>query len=430
MIGRQGEELHTGKRLFRDAALERLNSPEQLDQRIGVISPAMRLLAASTSVIILATLVWAVYGSVPTRVIGRGVVLSDKEGNFAVAPISTGLVLRMFVKPGDSVVAGAEIASIEQKLLDAQIGNAIAQAERLQANLTQLRAANAAQIRQSDETALRQLSAIDGQVAANEVRRDQLQKLVAGYEGLRAKGMISQNEVIARQDQLNQSILELANAKAKKVEIEATAQKNRDDLAEIERQKQVEIDLQKAEFEHLQVQLSVESIVRAPISGVIREIRVGRGDVATAGAVLATVGRDGADNIEVMALLQGDTRKRVAVGMKAYVVPDGTKKEEFGSMQGRVLSISAGDVSVEHVEQILHNAQLTKSLFGEGSPLLARIELVPAKANPSGFAWWGGAGPPYGITPGTVATVDIIVEETRPISLVIPALRKLLSIQG
>jgi HlyD family secretion protein len=242
--------------------------------------------------------------------------------------------------------------------------------------------------------------------------------------------MISQNEVIAKQDQLNQSLLELVNAKAKKVEIEATAQKKRDDLAEVERQKQVEINLKKGEVEQLEVQMAVGSIVKSPISGVIREIRVGRGDVASAGAVLATVGRGGADKLEVMALLSGNTRKRVLVGMEAHVVPDGTKKEEYGSMRGRVTSVSDGDVSIEHVEQILHNAQLTKSLFGDASPLLARIELIPAKENPSGFAWWSGNGPPYKITPGSLATVDIIVEETRPIGLAIPALRKLLSLEG
>jgi HlyD family secretion protein len=430
MSVRQAPEADAGQRLFRDAALERLNSPEQLDQRISVIPPAMRVLAASTTVIILAALAWAVFGSVPTRVVGRGVLLSDKEGNFAIAPISSGLVLEMFVKPGDQVMAGAEIASIEQKLLRAQIDNGMEQVYRLEANLTQLRAANAAQIRQSDETAQRQQSATDEQVSANEVRRDQLRQLVAGYEGLRAKGMISQTEVIAKQDQLNQSLLELVNAKAKRVEIEATAQKKRDDLAEIERQKQVEVDLKKAEVEQLRVEMAVGSIVKSPISGVIQEIRVGRGDVASAGAVLATVGQGGAGKLEVMALLSGNTRKRVLVGMQAHVVPDGTKKEEYGSMRGRVTSVSDGDVSIEHVEQILHNAQLTNSLFGDGSPLLARIDLTPAKENRSGFTWWSGTGPPYKITPGTIATVDIIVDEVRPITLVIPALRKLLSLEG
>ncbi len=422
-------EGNASRRIFRDAALERLNSPEQLDQRTSVIPPALSLLVASMTLIVLAALAWAIFGSVPIRSTGRGVLLSDKEGNFAVAQVATGLVLDMLVKPGDRVAAGAEIAHIEQKVLSAQIDSSLAQAARLEANLAELKTANAAQIKQSDETARRQQDAIDEQVAASETRRDQLRQMLAGYEGLRSRGIISQTEILARQDQLNQSVLDLANAKAKKLEVEATAQRRRDELAEIERQKQVEIDLKKAEVENLRVQRAVASIVRAPIGGIIREVRVGRGHVASAGEVLATVGPGAADDLEVMALLQGNTRKRVTVGMSAYVTPDGTRKEEFGSMRGRVTSISDGDVSVDHVEQILHSAQLTRSLFGEGSPLLAEIELTSA-GNKSGFVWWNGNGPPYRITPGTVVTVDIIVDEVRPISLVIPALRKLLSLQG
>ena len=421
----------TAQRMFRNAALERLNSPEQLDQRIGLIPPAMRLLAASMAVIIVAALVWGVFGSVPTRSRGIGVLLANRTGNFAVSAVSPGLVLEMFVKPGDHVMAGADIASIEQKLLSAQIGNAMAQVERLEGNLAKLKAANAAQIRQSEETASRQQSAIDGQMTANEVRYNRLRELVAGYEALRAKGMIPQSELLARQEQYDQTGLELANGRAKKVEIEATTQKKRDDLADVEREKQEEIDLKKAEVDELRVQMMVGSIVTAAIGGEILEVRVGRGDVLTAGAVLATIGPGGeAGGDEMLVVLEGERRKRVAVGMAARVVPDGTKKEEYGSMQGRVVAVSEGEVSNEHVEQILQNAQLTKRLIGDGSGLLARVELVPSKTNPSGFAWWTGAGPPYRITPGTVANLDIIIDQVRPISLVIPALRKLLSIEG
>ena len=73
--------------------------------------------------------------------------------------------------------------------------------ERLEANLALLKAADAAQIASSDEAAKRQLAAIDEQLAANEVRRDRLRELVAAYSSLRARGMISQSEFIARQEQ-------------------------------------------------------------------------------------------------------------------------------------------------------------------------------------------------------------------------------------
>jgi HlyD family secretion protein len=415
---------------FREPTLKGINSAEGFDQRIRVIPPATRVLAASTAIVCVAALVWAVFGSVPTRVIGRGVVLSDQEGNFSIASVAAGPVLEVLVKPGTPVMAGMPVAIIEQKLLTTQIENAVAEVERLEANLELLKAANAAQILSSEEAAKRQLAANDEQVAANEVRRDRLRELVAAYSTLRARGMISQNEFIAKQEQYDLTNLDLANAKARKVEVELAAATKRDALAEIERQKQAEIDLKKAGVDRLRVEMAVGSSVRSPISGVIREIRLGRGDVAAAGAVIATVGQDQRGFFQVMALLRGKTRKRAAPGMEANIVPDSIKKEEYGSMRGRVTAVSDEDVSVEHVDQIVHNDQLTQNLFGGEPALLAYVELFPTKDNPSGFEWWSGTGPPYKITAGSVATVDIIVERVRPITLVIPALRKLLSIEG
>jgi HlyD family secretion protein len=430
-----GQSLVTapGGSLFREQALERLKSPEQLDHRINLIPPGMRLMLVSASVIIAAALVWAVFGSVPERALGQGVLLGDRTGNFAVATVSSGLVLDVVAKPGDHVEAGAEIANIEQRLLSAEIQNAIAEVARLEANLAKLKAANAIQIGHSEERTKRQMAAVDGQMAANTVRRDRLGKLVEGYESLRSKGMMAQAEVIARQEQYDQTNLDLANGSAKKVEIEAALQKQRDDLADVERQKQEEIDLRKSQLEELRVKMGVGSVVRAPISGVIQEVHVGRGDVATSGEVIATIGPARAENAgadEMLVLLAGPRRKRVAVGMEARVVPDGTKREEYGSMRGRVTYVSPSEVSNAHIEQILHNAQLTQRLIGDGSALLAHVELVRSKTNPSGFAWWSGSGPPYRITPGSVASLDIIIGQVRPISLVLPFLRKLLSVDG
>ena len=111
-------------------------------------------------------------------------------------------------------------------------------------------------------------------------------------------------------------------------------------------------------------------------------------------------------------------------------MPDSVKRAEYGSMKGRIFRISAQDVSDEDVDRILHNRELTKSLFNGQQALFARIELTATKDNPSGFEWWSGKGPPYKISAGTLATVDVVVERVRPITLVIPALRKLLSIEG
>lgn len=407
-----------------------INSSEQLNDRIGVIPPAMRVLAVSTTVVIAAALVWAVFGSVPTRVFGRGVVLADLEGNFAIAAISSGPVLQMHVEPGDQVKAGDPIATIEQKLLSVRIQNSEGELRHLEENLAILKAAHAKQIESSDKTTTRQLAAIAEQVATNTVLRDRLRDLVEGYKTLRAKGMISENQLLAKQEQHDQIALSIADAAARKILVELVAETRRDDLAEMQRVKQVEIDLKRAEIDRLKAELAVGTSITAPISGAIREVRVGRGDVAAAGSVVATIGQERDGYFQVLTLLKGDARKRVAAGMEAQVVPDSVKRAEYGSMKGRVVRVSGQDVSDEDVDRILHNRQLTKSLFDGQEALLAHIELMPTKDNASGFEWWSGKGPPYKIGAGTVATVDVVVERVRPITLIIPALRKLLSIEG
>ena len=99
-------------------------------------------------------------------------------------------------------------------------------------------------------------------------------------------------------------------------------------------------------------------------------------------------------------------------------------------MRGRVLSINELGVSKAELNAILRNPQLTDVLMGTSAPLLAKIGVVLDKQTPSGFAWWGGRGPPYSVTRGTRVAVDVIVERQAPITLVIPAMRHLLGLEG
>jgi HlyD family secretion protein len=242
--------------------------------------------------------------------------------------------------------------------------------------------------------------------------------------------MITETQVIAKQEQYDQIALSLAESGARRVAVQLAAETKRDDLLERQRLHQFEIDLKKAEIDRLKAEMAVGTTVTAPTSGIVREVRIGIGDVVTPGEVVATVGQGRDGYFQLVALLKGDARKRVVAGMEAQVVPTSVKRQEYGSMKGRVVRVSDEDVSDRDVDRILHNRQLTRSLFGGQEALLAHIELMPTAENASGFQWWSGNGPPYKIPSGTVAGVDIIVERVRPITLVIPALRKLLSIDG
>jgi HlyD family secretion protein len=99
-------------------------------------------------------------------------------------------------------------------------------------------------------------------------------------------------------------------------------------------------------------------------------------------------------------------------------------------MRGRIQEVTERSVSVPEVNAILRNPSLTKTLMGEAAPVLARITLVETKETASGFAWWIGQGPPYKVTRGTLIDVEVIVSRRPPVALVVPALRRLLGVEG
>jgi HlyD family secretion protein len=416
--------------LFLGAALERLNSPEQLDQRIALIPPGMWVMAIAAAVIVVSGFVWAIFGSVPTRATGHGILLADAKGSFTVQPITSGPIIEILVKPGDRVAAGAVIARLRQDSLSAQLAGATTRVAALSEDLDRLRKADAAEILKNDDTARRQQAAIGGQITAGTARINRLTSILSGYEDLLAKGIMSRVEVANMQQQYDQTVMDVANARAKKIEVEATAAQKRDDLVERQRQKQAEIDTIKADLGRLQAEHTIGSEVKAPVAGVIEDLRVGLGDVVLPGTVITTIGDTATPQFEIIALFSDANARRVMPGMDVHVMPATVKKEEHGAMRGRVVSVSRRVVSTADVNAILRNPELTKSLMGDGAPLLARISVVAAPDTPSGFAWWTGSGPPYRVVDGTRGTVDVIVEQRRPINLVVPALRKLLGIEG
>jgi HlyD family secretion protein len=416
--------------LFRGEALKRFNSPEQLNQRVNLIPPAMRVMAASASVIVIAGLVWAVLGSVPTRVTGQGVLLADGKASHTVQPVVSGPIIELLVKRGQHVEEGTLIARIEQVSLDTQLASNQARATVLKNHLVRLKKAHQDELTKSAATFQRQKDAAEEQISAGKGRGERLKEILSGEEGLLKRGIISQMEVATARAQYDQTMQDVANAHARKVGIEAQEQQKQDDLKEIERQKQEEIDALEAEVARLQAEVDIGSVVKAPVAGVIEEIRVGRGDVVSPGTVLATIGQVSPQTFEVLALFTNDMSKRILPDMDVHVRPASVRKEEHGSMRGRVASITELSISRAELEAILRNSELTQDLMGGTSPLLSKIEVFIDKGTPSGFSWWGGQGPPYSVTRGTRVAVDVIVARRAPIALIIPALRHLVGIEG
>src|SRR6056297_3566808 len=113
-------ENESSKRIFRKSALERLSSPEQLDQLMRITNPMGWFAILAIGFLLICALCWGVWGSIATEVSGSG-ILMKQWGTYNINAHSSGRVDRVFFKQGDSVKAGDLVASIAQRDLSYKI---------------------------------------------------------------------------------------------------------------------------------------------------------------------------------------------------------------------------------------------------------------------------------------------------------------------
>jgi hypothetical protein len=94
--------------IFRKEALDRLSSPEQLDQLMQVTSPRAWIALAAVGVVVLMALLWGIFGAIPTTVETQGVLLRRGGVKPLTAPFA-GQVQKIAVMSGDGVEADQEL---------------------------------------------------------------------------------------------------------------------------------------------------------------------------------------------------------------------------------------------------------------------------------------------------------------------------------
>lgn len=97
--------------LYRKSFIEKLSNPEQLDRTITISSPMSWLALMGIALIIAASVVWSIFGTLTTTVNVNGVIASS-ENVCAEFSDYSGMVERFYLKAGNSFSKGAKIADI------------------------------------------------------------------------------------------------------------------------------------------------------------------------------------------------------------------------------------------------------------------------------------------------------------------------------
>ncbi|MDD2402701.1 MAG: biotin/lipoyl-binding protein, partial [Clostridia bacterium] len=100
-------------RVFREVSIERLSSPEQLDQMMSVTSPRAWFSLIALAAILFTTIIWSILGSIPYKTEGEGILIKS-EGVYNISHTKGGKIIDISVKAGDIVKKGDIVARIEQ----------------------------------------------------------------------------------------------------------------------------------------------------------------------------------------------------------------------------------------------------------------------------------------------------------------------------
>lgn len=377
-------------KLFRKAALEKMASPERLDEMMMVTSPKGWLTLAAVGLLLVAAIFWSLFGTIPVKVRGNG-ILKRGEAVLDVSSGASGRLDQIAVQPGDVVSEGDVIATVSQPDLSLRIENTQEELETL--------------LQQTEEQAIgagRVLAQLQSQ------RRD-LRERIATQESLASRGLVTKNTLLSSKAQLASVEQSIAQH-----EVTRSARKNR--LDEVRR-----------ELEELESKLAGSSQIKSPYAGRVLEMMVDPGNLVGAGTRLLTLeALEGP--IDAVIYIPAADGKKVRQGMEVRVSPSTVRAEEYGFIIGEVHSVSTYPVTPEGIARVLRNEKLVQALAGEAAPIEVVAALIEDLDTESGFRWSSSEGPPNKVFTGTICSASVIVEKRRPISYVLPIFKGALGV--
>ena len=373
-------------RLFRRAALEKMASPERLDEMMEVTSPAgwWALLALGT--VLFTAILWSIFGRIPIKVSGNGILL--RGGSVLAVPVHTeGRLREVLVEVDDQVEPGEVVARLVQPRLEQQ----------LELKYEELRTARAQGSEQGVASA--------GIVAQLNARRAQQEARVAELEKLVSQGFERRAVLLNAKAELTAIDQQLAQ--------ERSGRMGRSNVVEKIRR----------EIELLEADVARNTEVKSPYAGRVLEVMVDAGGLVGEGQKLLTL-EPNTGTIEAVLLIPAAEGKKVRPGMELSIAPSTVKPEEYGYILGTVRFVSDYPLTPEGMQKVLRNEKLVKTLADEGAQIEVIAELGLDAATDSGFAWSSSKGPPKKVATGTVCTASVVVEKKRPISYVIPLVKE------
>lgn len=410
------------KEIYRKVSLERLSSPEQLDQLLVVTTAKNWLALLALVVAVTAALIWGVFGYTDTTISGQGVIV--RAGGISnVVSTAGGRVVELCVKVGDHVSSGQIVAKLSQPDLVQKLKNAdeeLVDATRARERQSQVnqegdRAKLAAMNKQRQE--------IEQEIRDTREQIKYAKEQIPVDEQLLQKGLITHQAEIQDKQQLatlEQNVAKLQAQLAQMTSDEITMQhQNAQSL--LDHKNKID-DLQRnRRLLKQSIEMSVNVVT--PRAGRVVEVKTYLGAMIGANAPVVSV-EPAEGTLEGLSYIPSDKVKEIEPGMEVHITPSGVEREEYGYMLGTVRAVAQFPATTEAIVSNFENDSLAKSLTSSGPVTEVRINLTPDPSTRSGYAWSSSRGPAMSISSGSVCGVEVATRKQHPIEQVFPYVKK------
>ncbi|HET9469454.1 MAG TPA: HlyD family efflux transporter periplasmic adaptor subunit, partial [Usitatibacter sp.] len=308
-------------------------------------------LAAGIALLLIAVALWGQY---TRRERVEGYLALDAGAARVLLP-DAGRVTDLLIKEGDEVKAGDPMARISldrstgkgastSEAVAAEMQSRRAILEREQAQLRDLGTQQLEQVRRRAKDLANELGQIDAEMKLQEIRIKSARDQVARYQGLAGeKKFVSEALVKQKIDEVTDQEIKLQSLSRQRSQVERDleAAKLEEPSVTLKSRTQVEqVSRQISELQEglAQVEARRETVIRAPVSGVVTNIAVNLGQSVAADAPLATVLPKGS-GLHVELLVPTRAIGFVKTGQDVMLRYDAFPYERFGQYHGRIVDI-------------------------------------------------------------------------------------------
>ena len=410
---------------FRKSALEKLSTPEKLDQLIKVTGPRAWIALVTVFLALSTGMSWAFLGKVKTKLNAIGVVLGGEVHE--VVATSQGQLVKLQVSMGDKVKEGQIIAAIQQPDLYQQIESAKAVLADRKLEMGKLMTYGSQGSQLEGELISQNRVSIQGEIEAEKKKMAFLSNQLESENNLLEKGLIVKSQVANTKQQIDASKNTIERLKSQMVETSSRQHNVGFDLQQKTTLQNQRIAEAERNLQFLSERYDTQTNIRSPYSGEVVELLTDAGVVVGPGTPLFKLKNQNdsqAAKLKGVLYIPSQDGKKIKKGMEAFVVPSTVQPQEFGFIKAKVTYVSDFPITQQGMMTSVKNDQLAKGLLASGPLFEVHVDFEKDADSYSGFKWTSAKGPNISIKEGTSCTGKITIKQETPVTIVAPAFKK------